>query len=97
VGRLAARACQEKRDFAQNSSLDLFFAIAMETRQNTDHRVDGVALNFLACIAKLVDNHIDELLFHVNHARIRQHLGCDIKRCRFLEIQLSLAHHKESG
>lgn len=88
----SARSSQEERNLAQDATLDVFSALTVETRQNSHHRVDGMTLDFLARIAKLVDYQVDQLIFYVNLAGIGKKLGCDVKRRRLLKIKLSFAH-----
>ena len=72
--------------------MHFFFTLVVETRQNTNHCIDGMALNFFARITKLVDDQVDQLVLHVHLSGIGKQLGCDIERSRLLEFKLCVAH-----
>ena len=83
---------QKEGDFAQDGTLDLFSIVTMESRQQSDHRVDGVALHLLHRISKLIDDERDDHLRLIGLPRVSQHRGCDIERCSPLELHLCMTH-----
>ena len=64
----------------------------MEACQDTNKGVDGVALDFLYRITKLVHDKADDLWQQLSLLRIWDYLSSDVECSSFLELQLSVAH-----
>ena len=90
--RFGALSHQEEGHFAQDSTLDLFFVVAVEARQQSDHGVDGVALHLLHRITKLVDDHGDDHLGLIDLSGVGEDASGDVERGSLLELKLSVTH-----
>ena len=97
VRGLRPGAHQENREFLQDGGLNLLSVITMEAGQDPDHSIDGVTLDLFDGIAKLIDNHADQLGGQVRLATVRQDLRGDVQGCLLLELKLSMAHRLQNG